>query len=101
MRHNPQPLHIRGRRVSILQGRHAVGGPFATVMDYFIREDTPWLVLQLPDGRRTAAPATQTDLPADTFAAMTQRPLLQAAALPEMARLWQKLRPHRIKKRKG
>jgi hypothetical protein len=101
MRHHPQPLHLRGQRVSILQGRHEVGGPFATVMDYFIREDTPWLVLQLPDGRRTAAPATQTDLPPNTFPAVRRCPLLQAAALPEMARLWQKLRPRRTKKRKG
>src|SRR5262245_31590219 len=101
MQHNPQPLQLRGRRVSILQGRHAVGGPFATVMDYFFREDTPWLVLQLPDGRRTAAPATQTDLPPDTLPSMTRRPLLQAAALPEMARLGQKLRPRRTQKRKG
>jgi hypothetical protein len=101
MRHNPHPLHIRGRRVSILQGHHEVGGSFATVMDYFIREDTPWLVLQLPDGRRTATPATQTDLPTDAFPPRTPRPLLQAAALPEMARLWQKLRPRRAKKRKA
>jgi hypothetical protein len=78
-----------------------VGGPFATVMDYFIREDTPWLVLQLPDGRRIATPATQTDLPPDTFPPMAQRPLLPAAALPEMARLWQKLRPRPTKNRKG
>jgi hypothetical protein len=70
-------------------------------MDYFVREDTLWLVLQLPDGRRTAAPATQTDLPPDTFPAMTSCPLLQPAALPEMARLWQKLRPRRTKKRKA
>lgn len=67
--------------------------------DYFIREDTPWLVLQLPDGRRTAAPVTHTDLPPETFPALTQRLLLLPAALPEMARLWRKLRPHRTKKR--
>src|SRR6516162_7706458 len=98
MRHKPHLLHIRGRRVSLLQGRHEVGGPFATVMDYFWREDTPWLVLQLPDGRRIAAPATQTDLPPDAFPARTHRPLLQATALPEMARLWQTLRPRRGQK---
>lgn len=98
MRHNPQPLHLRGRRVSILQGRHEVGGPFATVMDYFLREDTPWLVLQLPDGRRTAAPASQTDLPPDTILSTTQGSLLQASALPVMARFCQRLRPRRIKK---
>ena|SRR5437762_2815004 len=98
MQHNPHPLHIKGRRVGILQGRHAVGGSFATVMDYFFREDTPWLVLQLPDGRRTATPATQTDLAPDTFPARTPRSLLQASALPEMARLCQRLRPRRTKK---
>src|SRR5262245_54421007 len=99
MRHNPHPLHIRGRQVSILPGRCEIGGPFATVMDYFIREDTPWLVLQLPDGRRTAAPATQTDLPSDTFASLRNGLLLQATSLPEMARLCQRLRPRRTKRR--
>jgi len=69
-------------------------------MDYFIREDTPWLVLQFPDGRRTATPASQTDLPSDTFLAMTPCPLLQANSLPKMARLCQRLRPHRTKGRK-
>jgi len=68
-------------------------------MDYFWREDTPWLILQLPDGRRTAAQACQTDLPPDTFPAMKSGSLLQATALPEMARLWQTLRPRRTKKR--
>src|SRR5271156_6567669 len=98
MLHIPHPLHIRGRRVSILQGRRDVGGPFATVMDYFIREDSPWLVLQLPDGRRTAAPATQTDLPSGTCPSMARSPLLHAASLPEMARLCQLLRPRRTKR---
>jgi hypothetical protein len=91
---------MRGRRVSILRGRRAVGGSFATVMDYFFREDTPWLVLQLPDGRRTAAPATQTDLPSDTFASMRQSLLLPADCLPEMACLCQRLRPRRTKRGK-
>jgi hypothetical protein len=35
-------------------------------MDYFWREDTPWLVLQLPDGRWAAAPVRWTDLPVGT-----------------------------------
>jgi hypothetical protein len=67
-------------------------------MDYFIREDTPWLVLQLPDGRRTAAPASQTDLTLDTFPSTTPGCLLQASALPVMARVCQRLRPRRTKK---
>jgi hypothetical protein len=63
------------------------------VTDYFWREDAPWLVLQLPDGRRTAAPASWTDLPDDAYPSARGRPLLSAHALPAMARLCQRLRP--------
>jgi hypothetical protein len=80
-------------RVGILgERRRDVGDLFATVTDYFWREDAPWLVLQLPDGRRTAAPAGWTDLPADTFPSTQGRPLLLAHALLPMARLCQRLR---------
>ena len=75
--------------------RRDVGDLFATVTDYFWREDAPWLVLQLPDGRRSAAPASWTDLPADTFPSVEARPLLSAHALPAMARLCQRLRTTR------
>jgi hypothetical protein len=77
--------------VTILQDRHRVGGDFATVMDYFWREDTLWLVLQLPDGRREAVPAAWTDLPAETFPPSRGRPLLCPEALAEMTRLWRHL----------
>src|SRR4051794_35320733 len=87
MRNKPQPFHIRGNRVAILQHRHRVGGEFATVMDYFWREDSPWLVLQLPDSRRVAVLAEWTDLPADTFPSSPHRPLLCPKALIEMTRL--------------
>ena len=62
--------------------------------DYFWREDVPWLVLQLPDGRRSAAPASWTDLPADTFPLSRDQPLLTAHALPPMARLCQRAESH-------
>jgi len=99
MRHNPHPFHIRGQRVTILKGRPKVGGSFATVTDYFWREDTPWLVLKLPDGRRTAAPAAWTDLPANTFPSTLPLPLLAATALLPMASFCQQLRPRRTKGR--
>jgi hypothetical protein len=67
-------------------------------MDYFWREDSPWLVLQLPDGRRTTAPVAWTDLSTDTFPSTPQRPLLAAPALPQMARLCRRLRSARPKK---
>jgi hypothetical protein len=87
--------------VGILGGRRRdVGDVFATVTDYFWREDTPWLVLQLPDGRRTAAPAAWTDLPAETFPSAQGRPLLSAHALPAMARMCQRLRPTRSTRRR-
>src|SRR5262249_61943965 len=83
---NPHPSHFRGIRGGILGARRCdVGDLFATVTDYFWREDTAWLVLQLPDGRRTAAPASWTDLPAPTFPSAEGRPLLPAHAPPPMA----------------
>lgn len=96
MQHNPHPLQLCKSRVGILKARRrAVGGLFATVTDYFWREDSPWLVLQLANGRRTAAPAAWTDLPADTFRVHPGRPLLLPIALPEMARACHRLRPVR------
>jgi hypothetical protein len=80
--------------------RRDVGDLFATVTDYFWREDAPWLVLQLPDRRRTAAPASWTDLPAETFPSVETRPLLSAHALPAMARLCQRLRATRRTRRR-
>jgi hypothetical protein len=80
--------------------RTAVGGVFATVMDCFWREDSPWLVLKLPDGRRTAAPVAWTDLPADTFPTIADPPRLLGQALPQMDRLCQRLRSTRPRKRR-
>src|SRR5512135_2327793 len=101
MQHTPQPFHIRGLRVGILERhRRDVGDLFATVTDYFWREDTPWLVLQLPDGRRSAAPASWTDLPADTFPPTRDHPPLLSQALPPMARLCQRLRAARSTRRR-
>src|SRR5262245_21120402 len=96
MRHNPQSFYFRGQRVGIVEERRSdVGDLFATVMDYFWREDTPWLVLRLPDGRRASAPAAWTDFPADTFLPSGNRPLLLARALPPMARMCQRLQSTR------
>src|SRR5208337_77610 len=101
MQHNPHPFHIRGQRVTILHSCRKVGGSFATVMDYFWREDTLWLVLQLPDGRRIAAPADWTDLAINNpFLSTAHLPLLQATTLPVLARLCQRLRPRQTKRRK-
>jgi hypothetical protein len=102
VQHNPHLFHIRGTRVGILEERrHSVGGAFATVMDYFWREDAPWLVLQLPDGRRTAAPAAWTDLPSNAFPTTPDRPLLLTAALPAMAQMCRRLRSARPTKRRS
>ena len=69
-------------------------------MDYFWREDSPWLVLQLPDGRRVVAPAAWTDLTPDPFPPTPDRPLLLAHALPPMARTCQRVRSRRPTKRR-
>ena len=101
MRHTPLSLHFQGVRVGILQGRQGeVGGPFATVTDYFWREDSPWLVLQLPDGRRVAAPAAWTDLPSDKIPTTWNRPLLHARSLLEMTSLCHRLRQARPSRRR-
>jgi hypothetical protein len=101
VQHNPHLFHIRGIRLGILKDRRQdVGSLFATVTDYFWREDIPWLVLQLADGRRTAAPAAWTDLPVETFPPTQDRPLLRADALPPMARLCRRLRPTRSTRRR-
>ena len=68
-------------------GRRSVGGLFATVMDYFWREDSPWLVLQMPDGRRTAVLAAWTDLPAKMFPSRRRTPLLQPSVLTDLVEL--------------
>src|SRR4051794_20955005 len=101
VRHNPQSFHIGGQRVGILEcHRRDVGDLFATVTDYFWREDSPWLVLQLPDGRRSAAPASWTDLPDDTFPPTRDLPPLLAHALPPMARICHRLRTARSSRRR-
>src|SRR5262245_53534972 len=88
MGHTPHPLHLHGVRVGILQCHQGgVGGAFASVTDYFWREDSPWLVLQLPDGRRVAAPAAWTDLPDSKVPMTSNRPLLHAQALSAMTSL--------------
>jgi hypothetical protein len=93
MRHNPHPFHISKARVGILQcHQRAVGGPFATVIDYFYREDSLWLVLKLPNGGRTAAPATWTDPPPVTPPQSLSRRVLHPPTLLEMADRCQRLR---------
>src|SRR5262249_51783765 len=80
MQHTPVSLHFQGVRVGILPcHQREVGGPFATVTDYFWREDPPWLVLQLPHGRRVAAPAAWTDLQTDKVPVTSNHPLLHAS----------------------
>jgi hypothetical protein len=81
--------------------RCTVGGLFATVMDYFWREDSPWLVLQLPDGRRVPIPATWTDLPADTFPPISDQSLILSQALLPMAQVCHRLRAARPTKRRS
>jgi hypothetical protein len=68
-----------------------VGGEFAKFRDFFWREDEPWVVLQLPSGRRTAAPASWTDLPAESFPRHADQAKILPAALLEMARHCQNL----------
>ena len=67
-----QALLSPGTSVRIRKHRRQVGSEFATFLDFFWREDEPWVVLRLPSGRRTAVPASWTDLPTDCFAQPTR-----------------------------
>src|SRR5439155_27150611 len=53
-----QALLRQGTSVRICKRRRQVGSEFATFLDFFWREDEPWVVLRLPSGRRTAVPAS-------------------------------------------
>jgi hypothetical protein len=94
----PQALHLPGTPVKICKHRRQVGGGFATFLDSFWREDEPWVVLQLPDGQRTAVPASWTDLPAESFTSTRGRAELLPSALLELTRYCQRLCPRRQKR---
>ena len=97
MSHKPQALLVPGTVVRIGKHRRQVGGEFATFLDSFWREDEPWVVLQLPDGQRTAVPASWTDLPTAGFVQTKGRAELLPSALLGLARYCQRLRPRRKK----
>jgi hypothetical protein len=98
MSRKPQALLLSGASVRICKHRRQVGSEFANFLDSFWREDEPWVVLQLPDGQRTAVPASWTDLPAECLAQTKGRAELLPSALLELARYCQRLRPRRPKR---
>jgi hypothetical protein len=100
MGHNLQALLSLGSAVRIGKYRRRVGGEFATWIDLFWREDEPWVVLQLPSGRRMAVPASWTDLPAGQFARVKDQPEILPSGLLELARYCQSLRGNRGKRRR-
>jgi hypothetical protein len=95
MSRNPQALLLPGATVRICKHRRQVGSEFASFLDSFWREDEPWVVLQLPDGQRTAVPASWTDAPTERWAGIQGREELLPRALLELARYCQRLRPRR------
>ena len=98
MSRKPQALLLPGASVRICKHRRQVGSEFASFLDSFWREDEPWVVLQLPDGQRTAVPASWTDLPAECFAQTQGQAELLPSALLGLARYCQRLRPRRQKR---
>src|SRR5215471_10032479 len=88
----PQALLVWGSPVRIRKHRRQVGGAFATLLDAFWRGDEPWVVLQLPAGRRTAVPVSWTDLSAELFTRSSAQAELLPAALLELSRYCQGLR---------
>jgi hypothetical protein len=95
MSRKPQALLLPGTSVRICKHRRQVGSEFASFLDSFWREDEPWVVLQLPDGQRTAVPAAWTDAPTECLARIQDREQLLPSALLELARYCQRLRPRR------
>jgi hypothetical protein len=84
--------------VRIHKDAHGVGGEFATWIDVFWREDKPWVVLQLPTGRRTAVPASWTDLDG-RFSREEDQPEILPAALLGLARYCHELGKGRRQRR--
>ena len=80
-----------GLTVRIHQEARCIGSEFATWIDVFWREDKPWVVLQLPSGRRTAVPASWTDLDG-RFSRSEDRPQILPSGLLELARYCHGLR---------
>src|SRR4029077_14827493 len=98
MSREPQALLLPGTSVRICKHRRQVGSEFASFLDSFWREDEPWVVLQLPNGQRTAVPASWTDLPAEGLARTKGRAELLPSALLELARYCQRLAPRRTQR---
>jgi hypothetical protein len=94
----PQALLVPGTLVKIAKHRRQVGGEFAHFLDFFWREDEPWVVLQLSNGQRNAIPASWTDLPTECFVPNKGRAELLPSALLELARYCQRLMPRRPKR---
>ena len=95
--HNPQALLLPGTPVRILQEASCVGSEFASWIDVFWREDKPWVVLQLPSGRRTAVPASWTNLDGQ-FSRSEDRPQILPSRLLELSRYCHGLRKSRPSK---
>jgi hypothetical protein len=93
-----QALLSPGTSVRIRKHRRQVGSEFATYLDFFWREDEPWLVLRLPSGHRTAVPVSWTDLPVDCFTQSISRAEILPAALLGLAQYCLGLRRGRGKR---
>jgi hypothetical protein len=91
MPHKTQALPPLGASVRIRKRRRQEGGEFVILRDYFWREDEPWVVVQLPSGRRMPVPVSSTDLPAASFSREKEEQLLPTALIP-LAQLCQTLR---------
>jgi hypothetical protein len=98
MSDKPQALLVPGTLVKIAKHRRQVGCAFASFLDFFWREDEPWVVLQMTNGQRTAVPASWTDLLTEGFAQTKGRAELLPSALLELARYCQQLAPRRRKR---
>jgi hypothetical protein len=85
MTNKTRALLLPGTCVRIRNHCRQVGSEFATFLDFFWREDEPWVVLRLPSGRRTAVPASWTDLAMDGFAQLVNRAEILPSALMGLA----------------
>jgi hypothetical protein len=101
MSHNPQALLSRGKLVKIHKKRCQAGSEFATFFDFFWREDEPWVVLQLPTGRRIAMPASWTDLPKSAFLSSREPAELLPSVLLELSQQLRGLQMNQSQKKKA
>jgi len=88
-----------GRYVKMTKRRRRFGG-FGVVKDLFWKRNEPWVVVQLPTGRRVAAAVSWTDLAQQARLTKKNRPQLAPDGLIDLAKTVQAIKARRRQKGK-